>query len=77
MGFGPDRGHTGMTPNDWRESEARREERATRVGSPHGHEMSAGSRRIATIVLVLAAIALMAYAVLGMTGAIDVPAVTG
>ena len=77
MGFGPDLGQTGMTPNDWSETEARREERATRADHPHGREISARSRRIATVVLTVAAVALMAYAVLGMAGAIDVPGITG
>jgi hypothetical protein len=69
MGFNP---NTGMTPNDWVETEARREERVQRADRRHGREMSRRSRSVVGWVLGLAAMALIAYAVLGwisiMTG---------
>ena len=73
MGFNPG---TGMTPNDWSETEARRAEREQRAGNPHGREISGNSRRITAWILVLAAAALVVYAVLGWLGAIDVPGFT-
>lgn len=70
MGFNPG---TGMTPNDWSETEARRAERLERADRPHGRVISSGSRRITGWVLVLLALALIAYAVLGWLGIISVP----
>ena len=70
MGFNM---NTGMTPNDWAETEARREERVQRADNPHGREMSAGSRRVAGWIIGLAALALVTYAVLGWLGFISVP----
>jgi type VI protein secretion system component VasF len=70
MGFNP---NTGMTPNDWVETEARREERVQRAGSPHGQEISPRSRRVTAWILGLAALALVAYAVLGWLGMVSVP----
>ena len=64
---------SGMTPNDWLETEARREERVQRAGSPHGREMSSGSRRVAGWIFGLAALALVLYAILGWLGFISVP----
>ena len=74
MGFNPG---TGMTPNDWSETEARRAERVERADRPHGTEISAGSRRATGWILALLAIALMAYAVLGWLGIISVPGFNG
>lgn len=73
MGFNPG---TGMTPNDWAETEARREERMLRADRPHGREMSGRSRAIVAWILGLAALALVAYAVLGIFGVIQVPGLT-
>ena len=73
MGFNP---NTGMTPNDWAETEARRAERAQRADNPHGREMSGGSRRVVGWILVLIAVGLVAYALLGWLGAIDVSGFT-
>ena len=73
MGFGPD---PGMTPNDWSELAARRQEREQRADTPHGREMSATSRQVAARILVLIAVGLVVYAVLGWLGAIDVPGFT-
>ena len=70
MGFDP---HGGMTPNDWLETEARREERVQRADNPHGREMSPRSRRVAGWILGLAALALVLYALLGWLGLISVP----
>ena len=64
---------TGMTPNDWAETEARRDERAQRADNPHGREISAGSRRVTGWILAIAALALVAYAILGWLGIIEVP----
>jgi hypothetical protein len=63
----------GMTPNDWLETEARREERVQRADNPRGREISPGSRRIAGWILGLAALALALYAALGWLGIIEVP----
>ena len=73
MGFGPD---PGMTPNDWSELAARRQEREQLADTPHGREMSAGSRQVAARILVLIAVGLVVYAVLGWLGVIDVPGFT-
>ena len=70
MGFNPG---TGMTPNDWAESEARRAERVQRADSPHGREISAGSRRVTGWILGVAALALVVYAILGWLRIISVP----
>ena len=70
MGFDP---NTGMTPNDWAETEARRAERVQRADNPNGSEMSSGSRRVAGWIIGLAALALVLYAVLGWLGVITVP----
>ncbi|MGH2445663.1 MAG: hypothetical protein ACRDGD_06450 [Candidatus Limnocylindria bacterium] len=58
----------GMTPNDWAEMEARREERVQRADHPHGREISGRSRRIAAWILGVAALALAAYAVVAWIG---------
>ena len=70
MGFNP---NTGMTPNDWAETEARRAERAERADNPHGREISGGSRRVAGWILGLAALALVVYAILGWLGIVAIP----
>jgi len=70
MGFNPG---TGMTPNDWAETEARRAERAERADNPYGREISGGSRRVVGWILGVAALALVVYAVLGLLGIINVP----
>jgi hypothetical protein len=70
VGFNPG---TGMTPNDWAETEARREERVQRADRPHGREMSAGSRRVVAWIMGIAALALVVYAVLGWLGVVGVP----
>jgi hypothetical protein len=70
MGFNP---NTGMTPNDWAEVEARREERVQRADNPHGREISGGSRRVVGWILAMAALALVAYAILGWLDIIAVP----
>jgi hypothetical protein len=62
-----------MSPNDWAEAEARRAERHERADNPNGTEMSPGSRRAAAWILGLAALALVAYALLGLLGIIEVP----
>ncbi len=74
MGFNPG---TGMTPNDWAETEARRAEREQRAHRPHGREISAGSRRTVGWILVVLAAALMAYALLGWLGVLAVPGFAG
>ena len=70
MGFNP---NTGMTPNDWAETEARREELAQRAHNPHGREMSGSSRRVVGWILGLAALALVLYAILGWLDIVAVP----
>ena len=70
MSFDP---NTGMTPNDWAETEARRAERVQRADNPNGREMSRGSRRVAGWIIGLLALALVLYAVLGWLGVITVP----
>jgi hypothetical protein len=70
MGFNPG---TGMTPNDWAETEARREERAQRADSPYGRQISGGSRRVVGWILGLVALALIVYAILGWLGIVAVP----
>ena len=70
MGFNP---NTGMTPNDWAETEARRAEREQRANNPYGREMSRRSRRVAGWIIGLVALALVLYAVLGWLGFISVP----
>ncbi len=70
MGFNPG---TGMTPNDWSETEARRAERAERADRPYGREISSGSRRATGWIIGLAAVALIVYALLGWLGVISVP----
>ena len=72
MTFDP---NIGMTPNDWRETEARREESRQRVHNPHGREPSARARTIAGVVLGLAFLALIAYAILGWTGVLGIPGI--
>ena len=62
-----------MTPNDWLETEARREERVQRADSPYGREMSPRSRRLARWILGLAALAMVTYAILGWLGIVSVP----
>ena len=74
MGFNPG---TGMTPNDWAETEARREERAQRADNPYGREMSGRSRLIVGWILGIAALAPVTYAVLGWIGAVGVPGING
>ncbi|HUG31128.1 MAG TPA: hypothetical protein VMQ65_11535 [Candidatus Limnocylindria bacterium] len=66
----------GMTPNDWRETEARRQESRRRVHNPHGREASPRTRMIAGTILGLAFLALIAYAILSWTGVITIPGVT-
>jgi hypothetical protein len=73
MSFDP---NTGMTPNDWAETEARRAERVQRADNPYGREMSSGSRRVVAWIIGLVALALVLYAVLGWLGVIDVPGFT-
>ena len=63
----------GMTPTDWAENEARRAERQQRADNSHGSEISSGSRRVVAWVLGLAAIALVAYTLLGLLGIIEAP----
>ena len=70
MGFDP---NTGMTPNDWAKTEARRAERVQRADNPQGREMSSGSRPVAGWIIGLVALALVLYAVLGWLGIISVP----
>ncbi len=70
MGFNPG---TGMTPNDWAETEARRAERAERAAHPHGRDITPRSRRVVGWILAMAALALMGYALLGWLGVIAVP----
>ncbi|MCV0404112.1 MAG: hypothetical protein K5924_10500 [Chloroflexi bacterium] len=70
MGFNPG---TGMTPNDWAETEARRAERTQRADRPHGRDISPRSRRITGLILAIVAVALMAYALLGWLGVVSVP----
>jgi hypothetical protein len=65
--------HIGMTPNDWRETEVRREESRQRVHNPHGREASRGARMIAGTILGVAFLALIIYAVLGWAGVIPIP----
>jgi hypothetical protein len=65
----------GMTPNDWAENEARRAERVQRADSPHGREISRGSRRVVAWILGIAALALVLYAILGWLGVIVIPGV--
>jgi cytochrome c-type biogenesis protein CcmH/NrfG len=74
MGFNPG---TGMTPNDWAETEARRAERTQRADRPHGREISPRSRRITGFVIAVIAVALMAYALLGWLGVVAIPGFTG
>ena len=69
MGFNPG---TGMTPNDWTETESRLEERMQRADHPHGREMSGRSRAVVAWILGILALGLVVYAILGWTGAIDV-----
>ena len=66
----------GMTPNDWRETEARRQESRQRVHNPHGRETSARTRMIAGTVLGLAFLALIVYAILGWAGVVGITGVT-
>jgi hypothetical protein len=71
MGFNPG---TGMTPNDWVETEARRAEREQRASANrYGRELSGRSRRMAAWVLGIGALALVVYAILGWLGAIRIP----
>jgi hypothetical protein len=70
VGFNPG---TGMTPNDWAETEARRAERVKRADTPYGREISGRSRRLTAWILGLAALAMIVYAVLGWLGVISVP----
>ena len=63
----------GMTPNDWRETEVRREESRQRVHNPHGREASGPARVIAGIILSLAFMALIGYTILGWAGVIPIP----
>jgi hypothetical protein len=74
MGFNP---NTGMTPNDWAETEARREERAQRAHNPYGREISPRSRRVVGWFLGMVALALIVYAVLGWLGVISIPGFSG
>jgi hypothetical protein len=73
VGFNPG---TGMTPNDWAETEARRAEREQRADNPYGREISGESRRVVGWILGLAALALVVYTILGLLGIIDVPGFT-
>ena len=63
----------GMTPNDWRETEVRREESRQRVHNPHGKEPSERARAVAGAILGLAFLALIVYAILGWVGVISIP----
>jgi hypothetical protein len=72
MGFNPG---TGMTPNDWRESEARMAERMSRADNPYGREMSGRTRRVLTWVFSLAALAFILYAILAFLGIVTVPGI--
>lgn len=74
MGFNPG---TGMTPNDWAETEARRRERVGRADVPHGRDMSSRSRAVTAWILGILAVALMVYALLGLTGVVAVPGFRG
>lgn len=74
MSFDPQRG---MTPNDWAEMEARREERVQRADNPHGREISGRSRLVTAWILGLVLLALAVYAILGWTGLVDVPGFVG
>jgi hypothetical protein len=73
VGFNP---NTGMTPNDWAETEARRAERAQRADNPYGREMSGGSRRVVGWILGVAALALVAYAILALLGIVNLAGAT-
>ena len=63
----------GMTPNDWRETEARREESRQRVHNPYGKEPSGRTRAVAGAILGAALLALVVYAILGWAGGISIP----
>ena len=57
MVFNP---HTGMTPNDWRETEARREESRQRMQrGPHGLPGPGTASMIVGTIIVLAIIAVL------------------
>ena len=61
----------GMTPNDWAENEARREERVQRAGNPDGQispEIAPGDH----LDLGLLAMALVAYAI-RLLGVVSIP----
>ena len=63
----------GMTPNDWRETDVRREESRQRVHNPHGEEPNERTRAVAGAILGLAFLALIVYAILGWAGVISIP----
>ena len=72
MGFNPG---TGMTPNDWTETESRLEERMQRADLPHGREMSGRSRAVVAWFLGVLALGLAAYAILGWIGVFAIPGI--
>ena len=63
----------GMTPNDWVEMEARRQERRQRVHRPHGRQTSRRTRLLVGWALGLAAGAAMVYALLAWLGVVPAP----
>ena len=63
----------GMTPNDWRETEARQEESRQRVHDQYGEEPIGRARMIAAVILGVAFLALVVYAILGWAGVIPIP----
>ena len=66
----------GMTPNDWRDTEVRREEIRQRVHNPYGKEPSGRTRAIAGSILGLAFLAFMVYVILAWAGVISIPGVS-
>ena len=63
---------TGMTPNDWRETEVRRAQSRQRVHNPYGREPSGRSRAIVGALLGAALLALAVYTILGWAGVIPI-----
>ena len=63
----------GMTPNDWRETEVRREESRQRVHNPYGKEPSGRTRAIVGWILGLVFLAFMVYVILAWAGVISIP----
>ena len=74
MGFNTPGFSPGPSPDDWAGLEARRAEREQRAtANPNGREISGRSRRAVGWVLALAAMAMVAYAILGWLGILSVP----